>query len=146
MYYSHLSVHFSLTSCLLRYLTGYILSLEGASYLLNSLPVDGPVDTWIGMHMLSNFASGLTVRRFENLEQVSSTLTHLNYLAHEQIENKGKLCRDQQIVKNLKFRCFAALNPLCSQQTGIDQLSGDEARRVGWRDRDTDITYSGYKM
>lgn len=104
------------------------------------------MDTWIGMQMLSNFASGLSGRKVEDLEQVSSTLTHLNYLAHEENESKGNLWRDKQIVQNLKFRCFAALNPLCSQQTGGDKLSGVEARRVGWRARDTDITYSGYKL
>lgn len=37
------STHLSIPSCL-WYLTGYILSLEGARHLIKSLPVTGPVD------------------------------------------------------------------------------------------------------
>ncbi len=37
------STHLGIPSCL-WYLTGYVLSLEGARHLIDSLPVSGPVD------------------------------------------------------------------------------------------------------
>jgi GR25 family glycosyltransferase involved in LPS biosynthesis len=37
------STHLGIPSCL-WYLTGYVLSLEGARHLIESLPVSGPVD------------------------------------------------------------------------------------------------------
>lgn len=131
----------------LWYLTGYILSQEGAAYLLNSLPIIGPVDSWIGMKMLSNFST----TSIETSEQVSSVLTHLNYVSREQADaNSSDQKRTAEKVKGkLKFRCFAALTPLCSQQVGGEMSSTartftETPARASWRDRDTDITYSGY--
>jgi GR25 family glycosyltransferase involved in LPS biosynthesis len=39
----------------LWYLTGYILSQGGSDHLLRSLPVVGPVDSWIGLKIMSNW-------------------------------------------------------------------------------------------
>lgn len=111
------------------------------------------MDSWVCMQMLSNFASSLNGRKYENLEQVSSTLTHLNYLSHEQNENKGSVHREKQHIEKLKFRCFAALTPLCSQQICSEKSSSEAARSflgksalASWRERDTDISYSGYML
>jgi len=131
----------------LWYLTGYILSQEGAAYLLNSLPIIGPADSWIGMNMLSNFST----TSIETSEQVSSILTRLNYRSREQADaNSSDQKRiTEQVAGKLKFRCFAALTPLCSQQVGGEMSSTartftETTARASWRDRDTDITYSGY--
>ncbi|KAL7545110.1 hypothetical protein ACHAWF_015620 [Thalassiosira exigua] len=43
-------------SCL-WYLTGYVLSLEGARHLIESLPVTGPVDSWMGLKMCENWTN-----------------------------------------------------------------------------------------
>ena len=137
----------------LWYLTGYILSLEGARYLLNSLPINGPVDTWIGMHMLSNFSS-VSVQgsiAVENVEHMSSVLTHLDYLLRESdaSRNAGSVICRKKLAENLNFRCFAVLIPLCSQKVGSDSaaaMSSSNTARASWRERDTDIAYSGYSI
>jgi len=102
----------------LFYLTGYILSSAGAAYLLDSLPVVGPVDSWIAFKMTSNWdnafgtALGVGVHSRPNCD----------------LPSRKDLCRI------LQFRAFCALQPLCSQRVGRS-----------WRERDTDVDYSGHR-
>mmetsp|Transcript_4540 Transcript_4540/g.5030 ORF Transcript_4540/g.5030 Transcript_4540/m.5030 type:complete len:94 (+) Transcript_4540:1-282(+) len=53
------------------------------------------------------------------------------------------------LAQRLKFKCFAALSPLCSQRVGGNSVSSSfpsstATTSASWRNRDTDITYSGY--
>lgn len=106
----------------LWYLTGYVISLDGARRLLGELPVSGPVDSWMGLKMLSNWdnvhGEGIGVARDSRRHNVSE-----------------KAPSRREMARILKFRAFAALVPLCSQRTGGS----------GWTDRDTDIVGSGRK-
>jgi len=113
------STHIGIPSCL-WYLTGYILSLEGSRHLIKSLPVVGPVDSWIGLKMCSNW---------DNKVGDANNVGKDKFNRRE----KAKLPDQKDLVKILKFRAFAALVPLCSQKS----------RGGGWRDKDTDIVYSG---
>jgi hypothetical protein len=110
------------------YMTGYLLSLAGAEYLLNSLPVVGPVDSWIGLKMTSNF------------DNVFGTQMGVGIQSRPLMElpSRKDLCRV------LQFRAFCALQPLCSQRVGTQPSSdfSPPANR-SWRQRDTDIKYSG---
>ena len=54
---------------------------------------------------------------------------------------KTSLPSRKDLAKIMKFRAFAALVPLCNQRLGPSSTA--EVTRGGWRDRDTDITYSG---
>lgn len=116
------SSQLGIPSCI-WYLTGYIVSLEGARHLIKSLPVSGPVDSWIGLKMCSNwdnvFGQWIGVGKHAR--------------AHSKLPSR------KDLAKILKFRGFAASVPLCAQKVG----STDTMTRVSWRDRDTDITYSG---
>ncbi len=118
------SSQLGIPSCL-WYLTGYVLSLEGARYLIQSLPVTGPVDSWVGMKMCSNW------------DNVYGHWIGLGKHARA----TSKLPSKKDLSKIMKFRAFAALIPLCEQKVG--KGGGDASVRVNWRDRDTDITYSG---
>lgn len=120
------STQLGIPSCL-WYLTGYILSLEGARHLIKSLPVTGPIDSWIGLNMYSNWDN-----RFGAANQVGK----LQQKKKEK-KKKQKLPSNEDLAKIIKFRAFAALVPLCSQKVATDIRGGS------WRDRDTDITYSG---
>ena len=108
----------------LWYLTGYVLSLEGARYLIQSLPAVGPVDSWIGLKMVSNWDN-----KFGDNLNVGKKLMSKEKLA---------LPSRKDLTNIMKFRAFAALVPLCAQKT----LSSGQG---SWRDRDSDITYSGDK-
>ena len=54
---------------------------------------------------------------------------------------KTKLPSRKDLAKIMKFRAFAALVPLCAQKLG--DPSASTSKRGGWRQKDTDITYSG---
>jgi GR25 family glycosyltransferase involved in LPS biosynthesis len=109
----------------LWYLTGYILSLEGSDYLLRSLPVVGPVDSWIGLKMMSNW---------DNIygEQVGVGVHAQQNTKTPPRKELGRICR---------FRAFAALVPLCNQKTHLQKVEGVSGR--AWRQRDTDVSFSG---
>ena len=111
---------------MLWYLTGYLVSPGGAKYLLDSLPVVGPVDSWIGLKMSSNWDNVYGTRM--------GVGAHARAPA-EEIPSK------RELAKMLKFRAYCSLRPLCSQRVG----SAVEAPSTGrtWRQRDTDIEYSG---
>jgi len=108
----------------LWYLTGYVLSADGARELLESLPVVGPVDSWIGKKMANN---GWRRKGDGLIPKVPTTLPDR-----------------EELHDILKFRSFASRVPLCSQKVG-SRLQ-DDAPKLGWRERDTDITYSGFKI
>lgn len=118
------STHLGIPSCI-WYLTGYILSLDGAKHLLDALPVRGPVDSWIGLKMCTNWdnvfgqAMGVGARA-----------------AGAPAEPPSR----KDLTRILQFRAFAALVPLCSQK--VDTTTNTTVGR-SWRQRDTDITYSG---
>lgn len=107
------SSQLGIPSCL-WYLTGYILSYEGAKHLIESLPVAGPVDSWIGLKMCANWDN-----TYGDMMGVGKYTTA-----------KTSLPPRKDLAKIVKFHAFAALVPLCAQ-------------KGGWRDKDTDITYSG---
>ena len=123
-------VRFSSQLCIptcVWYLTGYIVSLEGAKHLLESLPVRGPVDSWIGLKMCSNWDNSF------------GEAVGVGFQSKPRVEGPPR--KDLSMI--MKFRAFAALDPLCSQKvvTGGSGSAGVAGRN--WRQRDTDITYSG---
>ena len=109
------------------YLTGYILCQAGAEFLLQSLPVVGPVDSWIGLKMANNWDNHF----WEVLGIGTQPLATRDFPA------SSELCRIMQ------FRAFCALNPLCSQKVGAAAVpsTGSLIRR-NWHVRDTDIEFS----
>lgn len=109
----------------LWYLTGYIISLEGAKYLLESLPVCGPVDSWIGMKMCSNWDNVFGQR--------------IGVGIHTKTQAKPPSRKD--LAQILRFRAFAALVPLCEQKNNNTSAGSSGG---GWRNKDTDIAYSGH--
>ena len=132
------SEHLGIPTCL-WYLTGYILSLEGAKYLLKSLPCVGPVDSWIGLKMFK-----------DNWDNMYGTIAGVGTNPKPL---KKKFTR-KDFAKFVRFRAFCAKVPLCSQRgggvnySGLGVASDKEGllKREGgnWRlNRDTDITYSG---
>jgi GR25 family glycosyltransferase involved in LPS biosynthesis len=102
------------------YLTGYILSLSGAQYLKARLPIVGPVDSWISLMCLSNWDNSFGVSL--------GVGTHSKALVDP--PPLADLCRIFQ------FRAYCALQPLCWQKVNNEG-------RQSWRNRDTDIQYSG---
>ena len=124
------SEQIGIPSCL-WYLSGYILSYEGAKYLLDSLPVIGPVDSWIGLKMTSTW---------------DNKFGHRIGVGHKTkvLIDQSQLPSRKELQSIMKFRCFASITPLCSQKLGSSStISSSEKERVTWRDRDTDITFSG---
>lgn len=119
------SSQLGIPSCL-WYLTGYILSLEGAKHLLQSLPVVGPVDSWIGMKMCSNWDNTFGQR--------------IGVGNHTRTQATPPSRKD--LARILRFRAFAALVPLCEQKNYNTSEGGSHSR--GWKDKDTDIVYSGH--
>mmetsp|Transcript_12902 Transcript_12902/g.30499 ORF Transcript_12902/g.30499 Transcript_12902/m.30499 type:complete len:1175 (-) Transcript_12902:33-3557(-) len=109
------------------YLTGYVLSLGGARHLLQGLPVKGPVDSWMALKICANWENKFGDRIGVGKEHVR---TH-----------KAPLPPRKDLVKILKFRAFAALTPLCAQK--VDSSIESTTTRGGWRNKDTDITFSG---
>jgi len=118
----------------LWYLTGYILSLEGTTQMLDSLPVVGPVDSWIGLKMTSNWDNIYGERVGVGTPRSTVTSNH----------GKAGLPSRKEMGDIIKFRAFAALTPLCCQKLEWSSSSASsEQRGAKWRDRDTDISYSG---
>lgn len=141
----HLSVPTSIW-----YLTGYLVSLRGAQYLLQHLPVQGPVDSWIGLQLMftqnwdNSFGHALGVG-VSTKAPLTTTTTH-----HPSSSSMTK--KEWQQI--LRFRAFCATTPLCSQRVGLTQehrtaqtttnLAAATGGKSGWRQRDTDIVYSGH--
>ena len=105
------------------YLTGYVLSLEGAKYLQQKAPVRGPVDSWIGLRMCGNW------------ENEYGQSIGVGMQPKPVIDVPSR----KELAQIMKFRAFCALTPLCSQRINA---SAAVVRR-SWRQRDTDIEYSG---
>ena len=117
----------------LWYCTGYILSLlNGAKYLIKSLPVVGPVDSWIGLKMTSNWDNAYGHR------------IGVGSVTKPTIDKK-LIPSQKDLCAVMKFRVFASLIPLCSQKLkwSLSSCSKDQQRGTRWRNRDTDVTYSG---
>ena len=117
---------------MLWYLTGYCLSEEGANYLLESLPVVGPVDSWIALKMTSNWDNVFGMK--------------LGVGVHA--KPNSELPAHKDLCHILKFRAFCALEPLCTQKVRVAAAATAGtvvAASTGrnWRQRDTDIEYSG---
>lgn len=113
------------------YLTGYILSEHGARYLLDSAPIVGPVDSWVGLKMAN--------LNWDNTFGVSIGLgTHSRSCT-------GISRKDLRRI--MKFRAFCSRQPLCWQRVGngTNEGFGDTIGR-NWRLRDTDIEFSGDKL
>lgn len=113
----------------LWYLTGYILSLEGATHLIQSLPVKGPVDSWIGLKMTATWDNSFG-------QKIGVGVSSKVLVESRMLPSKKNL------ANLMRFRSFAALTPLCSQKLGWTESTNNSDRNK-WRDRDTDITYSG---
>lgn len=114
----------------LWYLTGYVMSLSGAEHLWQKLPVVGPVDSWIGLMLTSNW------------DNVFGTAMGVG--VHAASVSNGHFVAKRDLSRILKFRAFCALQPLCSQK--VAGRKGKVQGGVGrsWRQqRDTDIVYSG---
>jgi GR25 family glycosyltransferase involved in LPS biosynthesis len=121
------STNVGIPTCL-WYLTGYILSKDGADYLLNNLPVRGPVDSWVGFHMIH-----------ANWDNVFGQALGIGVHSKPVVEPPSR----KDLAKILKFRAFAAVVPLCSQKVASASLSRATTSQRRWRQRDTDVTFSG---
>ena len=125
------------------YLTGYLLSKAGARYLLNHLPVVGPVDTWMGRKMIltSNWENDYGQRI--GVGYVPSKEGPINHAQPPTMSRK-------EIRECLQFRAYCASVPLCDQKVGTTTATGASATKENynkplqnWRFRDSDIVYSG---
>lgn len=118
---------------MLWYLTGYCLSEVGATYLLDSLPVVGPVDSWIGLKMTNNWDNVFGMK--------------LGVGVHA--SPNSELPAHKDLCRILQFRAFCALQPLCTQKVRVAVAAATAGTVVAastgrnWRQRDTDIEYSG---
>ena len=125
----------------LFYMTGYILSAAGAQFLINSLPVVGPVDSWIGLKMTNNW---------DNVYGEA-----LGVGVHSRPHCDTPPAR-KDLKKILQFQAYCARQPLCWQRVDGSSKSGDPFSQYddeevtgrlatpSWRrQRDTDIVYSG---
>jgi GR25 family glycosyltransferase involved in LPS biosynthesis len=125
------------------YLTGYLLSKAGARYLLNHLPVVGPVDTWMGRKMIltSNWENDYG-HRIGVGNAPSKEATSNNYAQPPTISRK-------EIRECVQFRAYCASVPLCDQKVRTTTATGASAKEnynkplQNWRFRDSDIVYSG---
>ena len=115
----------------LFYMTGYLLSESGAEYLLDRLPIVGPVDSWIGLKMTSNW------------DNILGTAMGVGIQTSPYADAPSR----KDLRQILKFRAFCALNPLCSQRVGTVRTSSNSivpwSAPRNWRLRDTDVEYSG---
>jgi GR25 family glycosyltransferase involved in LPS biosynthesis len=103
------------------YLTGYLLSAEGARYLLSQLPVVGPVDSWIGRMILE--------KNWQNEYGSRLGVGTTSGSAHSQ---EKLIVSRKELQSCLKFKAFCAATPLCRQEVG-----------PSWQQKDTDVVYSG---
>ena len=120
------------------YLTGYLLSQSGAQYLLDQLPVEGPVDSWIGGKMI------LT----SNWENEFGHRVGVGDAPQRGVDYVRPTLSLKEIRMCVKFRAYCASVPLCDQKVRTATAMGASASRQekpiqNWRLRDSDIVYSG---
>ena len=138
----------------LQIFTGYILSQAGAEYLLSNLPVVGPVDSWIGLKMTSNWENVhghiVGVGSHASLSGACSTSTAAaaaGQQGHESgspQQHPNPIIAHKDLCQILNFRAFCAMQPLCSQRVMMMGSTGTVVTSSrSWRQRDTDIEYSG---
>ena len=117
----------------LWYMTGYILSMEGARLLLNGLPVVGPVDSWVGLKISSNWENeyGYAVgvgrdARISAKRAVMGSMQNVSTggTSTSNGSNASNILAHKDLARLMKFRAFAALVPLCSQKVGQGHVAG----------------------
>lgn len=120
------------------YLTGYLLSQAGAQYLLNRLPVVGPIDAWMGRKMIltSNWENEIGHR----MGVGDAPQNGSDYVRPVLSMKEIRMC--------VKFRAYCAGVPLCDQKVRAATATGASASHrdrpvQNWRLRDSDIAYSG---
>ncbi len=120
------------------YLTGYLLSQAGAQYLLDRLPVVGPIDAWMGRKMIltSNWENEFGHR----MGVGDAPQNGSDYLRPVLSRKEIRLC--------VRFRAYCASVPLCDQKVRTATATGASASHrdkpfQNWRLRDSDIVYSG---
>jgi hypothetical protein len=109
----------------LFFATGYLVSQTGLDYLKEKGPVRGPVDVWLGLLQTSNFENMVGQR--------------LGVGSH----GKGGTLNSSTAATLMNFMAYCAVPVLCRQPLakGHHHLTG-EGRR--WKEKDTDIVYSGH--
>jgi len=120
------------------YLTGYLLSKSGARYLLDRLPVEGPVDAWMGRKMI--LAS--------NWENDYGDRMGVGDAPHMGPDSLRPALTRKEILLSVQFRAYCAGVPLCDQKVRTAIATGASANHrdkpnQSWRFRDSDILYSG---
>ena len=156
----------------LWYMTGYILSMEGARLLLDGLPVVGPVDSWVGLKISSNWENeygyAVGVGRDARKSAKKAEMGSMQNISPSgaSTSNVSNVLAHKDLARLMKFRAFAALVPLCSQKVGQGHVAGgadasgagasggiksqgarNQQRMIAkWRDRDSDIVYSGVQQ
>ncbi|GAX25714.1 hypothetical protein FisN_14Lh023 [Fistulifera solaris] len=117
---------------MLWYLTGYVLSEAGAHYLLNALPVIGPVDSWLGLKTTTtNWDNRFGVQVGVGTHGGSGT-----------VQTPSR----KELGQILQFRAYCAMKPLVAQRVSTT-LSDTRGSNRNWRHfRDSDIEYSGDKV
>jgi GR25 family glycosyltransferase involved in LPS biosynthesis len=117
---------------MLWYLTGYILSEAGAHYLLNALPVVGPVDSWLGLKTTTtNWDNRFGVQVGVGTHGGSGT-----------VQTPSR----KELGQILQFRAYCAMKPLVAQRVSTT-LNDTRGLNRNWRHfRDSDIEYSGDKV
>jgi len=120
------------------YLTGYLLSQSGAQYLLNRLPVVGPIDAWMGRKMIltSNWENDYGHRMGVGDAPWNGSDCIQTSLSRKEI----RMC--------VRFRAYCASVPLCDQKVRTATATGASASHHDkpvktWRLRDSDIVFSG---
>eukprot|EP00536_Pseudo-nitzschia_multiseries_P006797 jgi/Psemu1/193922/e_gw1.149.25.1 len=120
------------------YLTGYLLSQSGARYLLDHLPVEGPIDAWMGRKMI--LAS--------NWENEYGHRIGVGDAPQKGSDVSRPTLTTKEIKACVQFRAYCASIPLCEQKVGKAMATNANANHHGtpnqnWRLRDSDIVYSG---
>ena len=111
----------------LFFATGYLVSFSGLEYLKEHSPVQGPIDAWLGL---------LQTKNFDNL-----TGQRLGVGSH----GKGGGITSNQVAKLMDFMAYCAVPMLCQQPLGKHAQNATPGRGRRWKEKDTDITYSGHK-
>ena len=119
------------------YLTGYLLSQAGAQYLLDRLPIVGPIDAWIGQEMI-----------LKNWENDYGHHIGVGKVPQNRSDSVKPTLTRREIRMCLRFRAYCSGIPLCDQKMKTETTEGTCALHhdkplYRWQLRDSDIVYSG---